>query len=147
MVAPTQWGKYFWTCMHLTAVGYPETPSSQEREDYKAFFLGFGKILPCSKCRGNFARHCEELPIELYMFGRQQLFDWTVRLHNIVNGDLGKPKWTYEEAWQYYTKGIFEPQTQLSKNSDNAHVLLLLNTVLLIVLTITIVFVAFRHKK
>ena len=147
MVSPSQWGKHFWNCIHLVAMGYPDAPLPQEREDYKIFMTTFGKILPCSKCRVNFKRHIDELPIDLFLFGRQQLFDWTVQMHNIVNRELGKREWTYQEAWEYYTKTIFqEPMKQYAKYDYNIP-LLMLNTILLIVLAIAIIYLFIVKKK
>lgn len=149
MVSPSEWGKYFWTCLHLTALGYPETPSFEEREIYHKFMTLFGKILPCSKCRINFERHILELPIDVYLFSRQQLFDWTVQMHNIVNRELGKPEWTYEQAWEYYTKTLFlkqnNHQSSLQKYDYNIP-LLMLNTILLIVLAIAILYMFIKKK-
>lgn len=150
MVSPNQWGKYFWNCFHLAAVGYPEAPSPQERDDYKHFFTTFGKVLPCSKCRGNFERHIGELPIDLFLFGRQQLFDWTVQMHNIVSRELGKREWTYQEAWEYYTKTLFAettPHVVPEAKYDYNVPLLMLNTILLIVLAIVIIYMFIVKKK
>lgn len=150
MVSPNQWGKYFWDCLHLAALGYPENPSSQDRIDYIEFIKYFGKVLPCSKCRNNYERHLNELPIELYMFGRVQFFDWTVRLHNIVNRENGKTEWTYNQAWQHYTKDLYEAKTGV-KNSVKRKVdynvpLLLLNILLLVVLLIAIYVILWKRR-
>lgn len=151
MASPNQWGKYFWNCLHLAALGYPENPSAQERINYIEFVKYFGKVLPCSKCRNNYERHLNELPIELYMFGRVQFFDWTVRLHNIVNRENGKPEWTYNQAWQLYTKDIYEPTIKnIGKNErkvDYNVPLLLLNILLLVVLMISIYVVLGKRKN
>ena len=142
-----EWGKYFWDCLHLAALGYPENPSSQERIDYIEFVKYFGKVLPCSKCRNNFLRHMDELPIELYMFGRVQFFDWTVRLHNIVNRENGKKEWTYDEAWKWYTKGLYESKEKVEASKckygkygkcDYNTPLLMLNIFLLVILMVAL---------
>jgi len=101
---PAVWGPYFWTTLHMTALGYPESPGMLERNVYKDFYMRFGDILPCGKCSVNYKKHLQELPpIDGFLGSRRELFGWTVALHNIVNREHGKREWTADEAWQHYT--------------------------------------------
>lgn len=148
MLPPSKWGKYFWSCLHLSALGFPEVPTIEDRANYAAFYADFGKVLPCPKCKGNYARHFQELPVELFLFGRSQLFDWTVKFHNIVNKELGKPEWTYEQAWNWYTKGLYgSTDKKVDKTCDYNMILLILNIMLLVVLTFVFSFKYFIGKK
>lgn len=97
------WGKYFWSTLHITALAYPSKPTIEDRETYKTFFTIFGNILPCKKCTINYNRHLVELPIFPYLESRDELFKWTIMLHNIVNRELGKSQWNIEYALMYYT--------------------------------------------
>jgi hypothetical protein len=40
----------------------------------------------------------QELPIEPYLVDNMTLFEWTVKLHNIVNKQLHKREWSLKEA-------------------------------------------------
>lgn len=100
---PSIWGKYFWTTLHLVALGYDDKPTLEMRKNYEDFFLNFYKVIPCKKCAINYKRHLSELPIYPYLDSKQNLFKWTVLLHNIVNRELGKQQWNLEYAYVYYT--------------------------------------------
>lgn len=99
---PKIWGKYFWTTIHLVALGYPDTPSHTDAENYKHFYMNFWKVLPCYSCSENYKKHLEELPIDQFLKDNTTLFKWTVELHNIVNKELGKRTVTLEEATERY---------------------------------------------
>jgi len=147
MLPPSKWGKYYWTCLHITALGYPEAPTLEDKANYTLFFETFGKGLPCTFCKNHYARHFQELPVELYLFGRPQLFDWTVRFHNIVNRELGKPLWTYDQAWDWYTKGLFDGVVvEKQKSCDYNKALLPLNIFLIILLIIVFSYKFFVGK-
>ena len=102
-----RWGRFFWTTMHVAALGYPDNANEATRQQYKQFYTNLGHVLPCAKCRRNYAQHFQELPIDLYMYDKTSLFAWTVQLHNIVNKETGKREWTPEEARTFYTTGAY----------------------------------------
>jgi hypothetical protein len=101
---PKVWGKYIWTSIHILALGYPDKPSNEDIQNYKQFFLNFWKVIPCYKCSQNYLKHLEELPIDNFMTDNLSLFKWTVGLHNIVNKELGKREFSYEEAYEKFRK-------------------------------------------
>jgi hypothetical protein len=111
---PKVWGKYFWTTLHLAALGYPDVPSAEDKANYKQFFSNFWKVLPCYKCSVNYKRHLQELPIDDYLTDNLSLFQWTVDLHNIVNRELGKNEVSYEEAKERFAR--------LARGEDNVFV-------------------------
>lgn len=105
------WGPHLWYSMHYIALGYPNRPSNEERTNYYTFFFNLHKVIPCKKCSRNYREHLKELPLEQYMTSGFKLFEWTVKVHNIVNKEHGKKEWTYDEAYNYYTN--------LLKNDDS----------------------------
>ena len=130
-----KWGRFFWTTIHVAALGYPDIVTDTTREQYKAFFISLGNVLPCGKCRRNYATHMDELPIDFYLFDKHTLFAWTVSLHNIVNRDTNKPEWSVEDAKEFYTKGKYADKLiDESKSKNTNDVLLLMNSCLLFVL-------------
>lgn len=108
------WGRCLWTSMHLIALGYPENPTESERQAYKRHFLSIGEVLPCIKCKENFAKHINDIPIDMFLYNKDQLFRWTVELHNIVNKANGKLQWDVVDAYNYYTTGDFLKQQKAS---------------------------------
>jgi hypothetical protein len=101
---PKVWGKYFWTTIHLVALGYPDSPSDMDAQNYKQFYINFWKVLPCYSCSENYKKHLQELPIDSFLKDNVSLFEWTVKLHNIVNKELGKRVVTLEEAKERYMR-------------------------------------------
>ncbi len=86
------WGPPIWRAIHFVALGYPDSPSAEDAANYKRFFEDLGAVIPCSTCSVNYSRHLQELPIDDYLSGgRMRLFEWSVRVHNIVNAEKGKP--------------------------------------------------------
>lgn len=101
---PKVWGKYIWTSIHMIALGYPDKPTQDDRINYQQFYMNLWQVLPCYKCSLNYLRHLEELPIDEHLNDNMSLFKWTVDLHNIVNRELGKREWTFEEALEKFRK-------------------------------------------
>ena len=114
---PSVWGPTLWRSLHFVALGYPDSCADEAtrdmvRYDYKNFFENFWRVLPCKKCSVNYRRHLEELPpIDNYLSCSNNLFSWTVALHNIVNKELGKREYTVEEAREFYKGSISPPDS------------------------------------
>jgi hypothetical protein len=153
MIGPDVWGKYIWTSIHVIALAYPETPTEADKVDYKEFFSKLGPVLPCQKCSSNYIKHNHDIPIDFYLYNRDNLFRWTVELHNIVNKECGKPEWDYVKAYNFYSSGKFDEEL-IPKNKNRVaaqnncsyanSVLLILNVVLMIVLFVGLVFTTLR---
>ena len=103
---PNIWGKHIWYSVHYIALAYPMQPTDEEKEQYLSFYLSVGQVLPCKKCRINFADHLTKLPLDnAVLANRNTLFAWTVHLHNEVNKSTGKDvQWSVEQALEYYKK-------------------------------------------
>lgn len=92
-----------WRSIHYVALGFPSRdPSPEVRQSYLAFFEALGSVLPCVKCAKHYNEHLSSYPIVPSLVGRAELFRWTVDLHNAVNSSLGRPTWSYEQAFQVY---------------------------------------------
>lgn len=101
---PKLWGSDTWQAMHYIAMGYPtSSPSPSVRASYAMFFRVIGDVLPCGKCSSNYARHFADAPVELALDSRDDLFKWTVDLHNTVNLEQGKRPMSYATAAALYT--------------------------------------------
>jgi hypothetical protein len=101
---PQVWGPFFWHTIHIVALGYPKEPSYAEKRSAKEFFEGLAFLLPCPTCREHYAKHMQASPISNFLDNRQDLFKWTVNIHNAVNKELKKPLWTEYEVMEYYKR-------------------------------------------
>ena len=137
-----RWGRFFWTTIHVAALGFPDVATDTVRQKYKVFYTSIGDVLPCSKCRANYSQHFQELPIDFFLVDKNTLFAWTVKLHNIVNVQTRKKEWSIEDAKEYYTKGTYALNTRADSDSDKAsvnskqtvNILIILNVIMLLVL-------------
>lgn len=130
---PKIWGKYFWTTLHVIALGYPDQPSETDKTNYKTFYTTFWKVIPCQKCADNYIRHLDELPpIEEHLTDSNALFKWTVDLHNVVNKELGKRTYSYKEANEIFARLSHGDHTGLGGVSDKWEKVALYTTYLLI---------------
>lgn len=100
---PASWGPQLWSSLHYIALGYPDHPSSLDKQNYKAFFESLDNVLPCHKCAQHYKATVEAMPIAPFLDSAHRLFEWTVAVHNAVNQRLGKPQITVAEARGLYT--------------------------------------------
>lgn len=101
---PNIWGKHMWASIHFIALGYPDKPSESEKNDYKSFFENIYKVLPCNTCSNHLKTTLQtQLPLSAKsLSNKDNLFKWTVDLHNIVNARLKKPTITLDKATLTY---------------------------------------------
>ena len=50
---PSMWGPYAWMFLYTAAMGYPNTPSQQDKDAVKNLFASLTHLLPCELCRHN----------------------------------------------------------------------------------------------
>ena len=129
MVNPNLWGPHGWKFIHYTALGYPDEPTLQEKNNYKFFYNNLRNTLPCLKCRVHYAENIKNNPIDNHLNSKIDLFKWTVDIHNITNKDNNKYIYSYDEALAIYTKNYYE-------RFDNIYIIILLIIVVLLILYI-----------
>ena len=98
------WGPNAWSLIHYTALAYPSQPTDVDKENYKNFYYSLQNTLPCPKCALNYQRHLKDIPIDEALVDPEELFKWTIDIHNEVNKELGKRKYSYEEVSDKYIK-------------------------------------------
>lgn len=101
---PNVWGPFFWHTIHITALGYPKTPTYTDKKCAKEFFESLAHLIPCSICRDHYSQHLAKNPLTPYLDSRTDLIKWTLMIHNQVNEMLHKPTWTLEELLAYYER-------------------------------------------
>lgn len=109
---PETWGPFFWNTLHSVAAGYPKTPTKDEKNEYKDFFLSFGKVLPCEECRDNFKEMMSQHPLEdSHLENNETISIWVFELHNMVNNKLGKPKYEWFRVVARYRNQLTTPES------------------------------------
>jgi len=98
------WGPSGWSFIHYVALGYPDNPTNNDKENYKTFYNNLRNVLPCHKCAINYQSHLEDIPIGPSLVGPNELFRWTIDIHNEVNKELGKRTYSYQEVYDKYIK-------------------------------------------
>lgn len=89
-ISPEIWGPNLWGTLHLMCLTGSITPE---------FVQEFAKVIPCPVCAGHFQALLITAPLP-----DTEQFEWSVRLHNIVNERLGKPQFTVEQARAHWTQ-------------------------------------------
>lgn len=98
---PAVWGPIFWNTIHIVALGYSMTPSEDEKKAAKQFYESFVYLIPCPICRVHYKSHLEELPIDAALGNRSDLIEWTWKIHNYVNEELGKSQITIDQFLEH----------------------------------------------
>ena len=101
---PTVWGPLFWHTIHIVALGYPKAPTYAQKRAAKEFYESLGILIPCPVCREHYQTHLQKIPITPHLDRREDLFKWTVQLHNEVNALLGKSRMLESEVIYYYRR-------------------------------------------
>jgi hypothetical protein len=91
---PDKFGPYFWGTLHLAALFGDDVSSLAE---------AYTRNLPCPACRVHFTKVLNENPIPKDA-PAEKAFLWSVDVHNIVNERLGKPKISYDVAFEKWSK-------------------------------------------
>lgn len=121
MIEPSVWGPALWKAFHLVALGYPSEPTHDNAETYKKFYTSFGTVIPCCKCRDNYQRHFIELPIEQGLGSKDDLFAWTVAMHNVVNRETNKPLVAVDVAKSSYVlEGPLNPKHRNDETCESS---------------------------
>jgi hypothetical protein len=101
---PAVWGPLFWHTLHIVALGYPKEPTYAQKRAAKEFYESLGILIPCPVCREHYQTHLQKIPITPHLDRREDLFKWTVQLHNEVNALLGKSRMLESDVIYYYRR-------------------------------------------
>jgi hypothetical protein len=104
-----RWAPLTWYMFHKLAndYAYNESVEETDKEHYIQFFKSMKTIIPCKTCRNHFIENTniEENKIENNIT-KEKIFEWTVRLHNLVNSMHKKKVFSVEEAKKLYTSPL-----------------------------------------
>ena len=98
------WGPPLWHSLHTISFNYPVEPTKEQQQQYYAYFTSLKWVLPCKYCRDNLEKNLKILPLDSEALKNRYNFSkWLYDLHNLVNTNLGKPKYkTYQEIRDRY---------------------------------------------
>jgi len=101
---PQVWGKHAWIFLHSITMAYPDCPTDIDKTNFKSFFIMLSNVLPCYKCKINYTKHMNELPLTNHVLNsKENLIKWLIDFHNLVNRDTGKKQLTYNEVNEIYS--------------------------------------------
>lgn len=138
-INPNIWGPCSWDFFYYIALSYPKNPTYDDKAKYKNFFMLGGEVIPCEKCRKNFAKHIHELSIDNYLDSSYNLFTWVTKMQNKVRVLHSKNERTVDENFQYYVSKI--------NNNENSSVLSLSKKEKILIGIICMGFLLFLFKK
>lgn len=101
---PEIFGPPLWFTLHNASVYYPENASPIHAERMKNIIFGIPVLLPCESCKEHATNFIEERKhlISDICKTKKALFEFFVDFHNYVNGRLGKPILSYDQAMEIY---------------------------------------------
>ncbi len=101
-IEPNVFGPSLWASIHYICLGAPETLDVRQKLSYKMFFEQLPYVIPCYNCGLHLESNLKKTPIDQFLTGSEDLFKWSVDLHNVVNTQLGKPLMNYEDARKHW---------------------------------------------
>jgi len=104
-ITPDVWGGPLWRAIHVVAMGYPSSPSGDVKQAYRQFYASLETVIPCAICAEGYTAIVRDNPIDQALGNKEDLFNWTVLVHNKVSEKLGKPPMTPEYVRQVYMFG------------------------------------------
>lgn len=100
------WARPLWRIIHTIGIIFdPEKNCSSVKE----FFNTLSMYIPCPFCKEHYINFCRANPINNVIHAkstREEVFNWTVLLHNDVNRKLFKPFVDEKRAWKVYENNI-----------------------------------------
>ena len=116
---PNVWGPKAWFFLHTITFNYPENPTEKDKIIYSSFFNSLTNVLPCSICANHYKENLKKYPIETNLDNKDDLVNWLINLHNLVNEYNKKPTLSYNEVIDYY-KMKYNISNKIKRdNNDN----------------------------
>jgi hypothetical protein len=149
-IAPTIWGPDLWAFIHLSCLGAPSPLDAESKKHYAAFFESLPPVLPCETCSNHLREHLQVMGYDEKVQTTEDLFAWSVELHNRVNVSTGKREWSVEEARSHWMRIITAKKHHSQSGSGDAgknkRMMLLILLVIIAVIGI-ITYTVRRYRK
>ena len=115
VITPEIWGPHGWKFLHYLSFGYPDNPTTEDKNNYKTFFLSLQHVLPCSICAKHYSDNLVQYSLDEALQNKDSLIRWVIDIHNQVNTELNKKEYTYIEALDLYKSSMPDIQTYTFK--------------------------------
>lgn len=103
----TEWGPIAWNAFHTNALNYPHEPENKDvRNAVNYYQKVFPQYVKCNTCKQDYMKMIRETPIRPY--SKDDLFNWTVDIHNTVNHKINKPEMSYRKAYQIWNNNYYQ---------------------------------------
>lgn len=143
-IGPDKWGVHGWKFVHHVALGYPNTPTDNDINNYKSFFYILGNILPCHICSDHYNQNLLIYPLTNdVLANKTNLINWTIDMHNEVNKKHGKKIYGYGEALELIRNNYESGDLPKHKPEKKNNTMLYIGLVIFIILFI----IAIVYKK
>lgn len=150
-ILPKVFGPFMWATIHYICLGAPATLNNEEKEAYKNFFNNLPAIMPCHSCGVHLYQNLKILPIDNNLNTKDDLFKWSVDLHNIVNKQLGKKEIDLNEAKQIWLQKI--PSMNILSSSeiitvkDKKNIFFYLFIISIVIIILLLLVIVFRKRE
>ena len=80
----------------MISLGYPDSPTNENKMHMKNFILSIPTLLPCDGCKIFSKSYIYSVPerVDNAILSRNNLVEFFITFHNAVNEKLGKKLWT-----------------------------------------------------
>jgi len=98
------WGPPLWHSLHTISFNYPNTPTYEDKINYRNFILNLQYVLPCKYCRINLKHNLKRFPLRFKnMRNRYTFSKYIYDLHELINTLLGKKSnLSYDDVRERY---------------------------------------------
>jgi hypothetical protein len=106
---PDAFGPPFWFTIHNSATTYPVNPTPIIRDSMKCLLQNLPLLVPCVSCKEHFYTYLNSINLDNVVESKENLFSFTVNVHNYVNRRYKKPEMSLNDAKKLY--GFNNPET------------------------------------
>ena len=144
------WGKHMWFMLHYISLAYPNNPTNNDKEKYKAFFYLIKDVLPCKICSNHYKENLLKLPLTDEILNNKELFiKWVIDMHNLVNENTNKKIIDYKDARKLIETNNFEIDSFYNKYiNQNSYLNCIsensFNNYFLIIIFLIVIFIIYK---
>jgi len=144
-ISPDIWGPHAWAFIHLMILAEKEPFDKGRLPFYHNYFELLTQLLPCEKCRLHLQDNLKKLKPLSEIQTKEDLFAWSVELHNLVNESHGKPRYPFEEMYNYW-KDISTGKKTMNTTVSKKNIYKWISVVLFIIVILFIIDKVRRKK-
>ena len=145
-ISPEIWGPHAWAFLHLMILAEKEPLDKGRLIHYHTLYDTLTYLLPCDKCRIHLAENLKKVkPLEKIQ-NKDELFAWSVDLHNYVNQSHGKPVYDLNEMISYW-KAIAKGERTLDNKVCHKNIYKWSFYVAILFIVILLFIITREHRK